>query len=302
MTREELPAAVMESRCRHFTVIKVSNEMENENILTTSNMELMVSWLRGEGESRPEFAERFMTTMHLLYMNKAAAGEGAPARRRRTVPRGAAALSLRAMLGEASVGTLSGSVPAAEPRLLDVPDNGGDTGTEKRKERNSMEVAAAICDIHRRIQGGLDRPREMTMSFLQAVLYMVYGILLSLTGERIVDEYPQMWKYGPVFARVYARGDKVRGMAPGAGDSLRKEDPRLYSLIDGVIRSGIDRGMRAVSGELISAGSPWKRCHDENPGKWGTVIADELTSAWFSRRSGTHARLFPKVNPSNISA
>lgn len=302
MTREKQPAAVMESRCRYYIIVKASNEMENENILTTGNMEVMVSWLRGEGESRPEFAERFMTTMHLLYMNKAAAGEGAPARRRRTVPRGAAALSLRAMLGEVPGGTATGPVPAAEVRLLDVLDPGGDTGAEMRKERNSLEVAAAICDIHRRIQGSLDRPRGMTMSFLQAVLYTVYGIYLSLNGERIVDEYPQMWKYGPVFARVYARGDKVRGMAPGAGEKLRKDSPRLYSLIDGVIRSCIDRGMRAVSGELTSAGSPWKRCLEKSPEKWGTVIADELTSDWFSKRSGTHARLFPKVNQSNLSA
>ena len=44
--------------------------MEQTSILTHKNMETMLNWLTGVENVRPEFAEPFMTTLHLLYMNK----------------------------------------------------------------------------------------------------------------------------------------------------------------------------------------------------------------------------------------
>lgn len=275
------------------------DEMENENLLTTKNMELMVSWLNGEGDQRPEFAERFMTTMHLMYMNRSS-GDGGPLRRERRFPRGAAALSLRALTGITPEELFpdKGRERSVSPESVSPAP----TGSSRPRERGSLELAAAVTDIYGTLQGGMDRPRPLTMSFLQAVLYIAYGICLMHNGERLMDEYPQMWKYGPVFARVYSRMDRVRTMAPGAGKRLEEEAPRLHSMLVGVIRSCIDRGMKSVSGELTSAGSPWRKCLETNPDRWGTAIGDRETAEWFSKRNKRPLPVCTNVNRENISA
>ena len=38
---------------------------------------------------------------------------------------------------------------------------------------------------------------------LQKLLYYVYGIMVAVDDDLIINEYPEAWEYGPVFPTVY---------------------------------------------------------------------------------------------------
>ena len=260
------------------------NEMKTGTVLTDKNMESMISWLRGEGTPRPEFAERFMTTLHLLYMSRSDGGTG----KRSGRDAGGAALSLRAIAGE-PVPPNASQTPGAGRQEA---GRGAETGSAvedgtlplaETGERDSLEVAFAVRDIHERIREGLDRPGPTTMSLIQAVLYIAYGICLNERKERIIAECPQMWRYGPVFARVYTKMPECPDAYPGAEGKLRREDPHLHAVLEEAVRCCIDLGMGRVAGLLTGGGSPWRRCLERSPGRWGTVMDDTLIADWFSR-------------------
>lgn len=260
--------------------------MESGTILTNKNMKMMVSWLTGDGIPRPEFAERFMTTLHLLYMNRSG-DAGSSLRRRRGLLTGGAALSLRAIAGDIFPPVAPAAQVADRPvaERTDRPAAGSEDGKlplSGAQGHDSIGVAFAVRDIHERIQESLDKPRQASMSLIQAVLYIAYGIFLSERKERLFGEPPQMWKYGPVFARVYTKMPALGDAYRGAGERLREEDPRLHAILDSGIRYCIDLGMRRVSGILTGEGSPWKRSLEEHPDRWGTVIDDGLIADWFS--------------------
>ena len=264
--------------------------MEQTSILTHKNMETMLDWLTGAEKARPEFAEPFMTTLHLLYMNKSEQdGVPLPDRRRRTAR--PSPLSLEAISKETGTGM---QLPEGSEKETDPPRGGvAERMAIQPREADtygSIGLAEAVADLYFLIQNSLDKQRPLTMSFLQAVLYIIYGICLVDRKIRILDEQPLMWRYGPVFARVYTKAQLVPGIYSGAAERLRQKDPALYSLVARAILMCVDRGMRNVVGLLTGEGSPWRRCRDENPEKWSIPIDDGEIVQWFSR----HVDLFSK--------
>ena len=254
--------------------------MEQVSILTHKNMEIVYEWLTGDDIPRPDFAEPFMTTLHLLYMNKSDPSVVRMPRRRRSFS-GGALLSLKAICCES--GKESGvraPVPAARSS---VEATEKDETPAMTQTWNSLDLAEAVAGVHSTISSTLDKPHSMTMSFLQAVLYMIYGIFLYDKKVRIVDEPPQMWRYGVVFARVYSKAKLDSGATSGAAMRLREKDPALCSLTAGVIHSCIDRGMKRTADILYGEGSPWGSCHRRNPDKWGIPLDDGEIASWFSR-------------------
>lgn len=259
--------------------------MEPETILNNRNMEIMVNWLTGEGIPCPDFAERFMTTLHLLYMNKSSGAVRLERRIRRAAPC-TSSLSLRTIAGEEVAGLLMAAASAAKEGgrkdggAVCSPEVEGTLSIEDAGY-DSLVVARAATTLYTSIQKGLDRPRPLSMSFLQAVLYITYGIFLSNNNERIIKETPQMWRYGPVFAKVY-RGLASGGEAGGHPGELERLSPSLLTILDRSIRRCIDLGMRHVTSLLTEEGSPWRRCLEAHPEGWGQRIDDGAISSWFS--------------------
>ena len=263
--------------------------MEQTSILTHKNMEMMLNWLTGLENVRPEFAEPFMTTLHLLYMNKSETdGVRLPGRRRRLVR--PSPLSLTEICKETVQET-----PSHSSEVEKTADPGeGEAGQaapqcDGKVTYGSIELAEAVADLYFLIGNGLDRQRPLTMSFLQASLYIVYGICLADRQIRITDEQPLMWRYGPVFARVYTRAQLLPDVYSGAAERLRQRDPRLYSMMARTILACVDRGMRNVVELLTGEDSPWRRCRDANPGKWSVQIDDGEILSWFSKHKDLFA-------------
>lgn len=107
------------------------------------------------------------------------------------------------------------------------------------KERHSMSESKAdsvdfavylYCELQ-------DRDIQATQTKLQKLLYICFGYYLAATGERLLNEMPCAWPYGPVFPGVYEAQAIYNGNLRARAyqtdfDSLKKYD----GLIDSVIR------------------------------------------------------------------
>lgn len=62
---------------------------------------------------------------------------------------------------------------------------------------DSRDVAAYIA------QKCAERDIYYNNTKIQKLLYCAYGCLLAWKNERICDEYPRAWQYGPVFPKVF---------------------------------------------------------------------------------------------------
>lgn len=61
----------------------------------------------------------------------------------------------------------------------------------------SLDVAAYIAQECDR------RGYTYNNTKIQKLLYVAYGVMLAWQNERICDEYPRAWPYGPVFPKVF---------------------------------------------------------------------------------------------------
>lgn len=62
---------------------------------------------------------------------------------------------------------------------------------------NSIDMAAHIARIC------IINNFNYNNTKIQKLLYCCYGCFLAKYNERLVDEYPRAWQYGPVFPRVF---------------------------------------------------------------------------------------------------
>lgn len=118
---------------------------------------------------------------------------------------------------------------------------------------DSKDVMAYILGVCR--EKGID----CNLTKAQKLLYCCYGIILAAFGDRLTEEAPQAWQYGPVFPRTF-RGLKDGEIIPGKdGGFSAKCDSRWLPLIDQTIGS-----MGKFSASRLSAwshlpGSPWAK-------------------------------------------
>ena len=121
-------------------------------------------------------------------------------------------------------------------------------------------------------------------SQIQTILYNAYGVWLATKGERLFEEHPQVWQYGPVFPRAYKHLKKNAGNGQVEHDMLRAECPDRFEFI----RRCFQRFAWTSAGVLTSPhtadDSPWKKTKEENSDKLGVRIEDELIRQWFLPR------------------
>jgi uncharacterized phage-associated protein len=93
---------------------------------------------------------------------------------------------------------------------------------------NSLAVAshiATVCD-----QKGCD----WNSTKIQKLLYCCYGCVLAGFNERLCDEYPRAWQYGPVFPKVFnhIKKGKPFPLKSGALDTSEEMKQFLEKVID----------------------------------------------------------------------
>lgn len=126
----------------------------------------------------------------------------------------------------------------------------------------------------------------INMTKIQKLLYISYGVYLAVRGERLLNEHPQAWPYGPVFPTT--RNKLLKQDLYSI--SLKDED--LYELRDNKDAKSLINIVFSAFGNMSamelsewshSSGSPWDETTQKNGFKWGRVIEDGLISDYFKK-------------------
>ena len=173
--------------------------------------------------------------------------------------------------------------PAPLPKIGDNTIPFTDENGFLEAGKDSLDIAKAIAWHYTDAGVSAIRGRPISMKFLQMTLYVVYGTFLAQRLTRLTAERPQMWKFGPIFPRVYNKMSK--GIVPdaAAAQAIREQDPSLDEFIGRIVRINAEKTTKELDKTHKAPTSPWGRCLQEYPDKWGTVIDDRTIAAWFQK-------------------
>ncbi|MDH6305183.1 putative phage-associated protein [Parabacteroides sp. PF5-5] len=143
---------------------------------------------------------------------------------------------------------------------------------------NSVDIAkfiAAYANKHK---------YTINMTKIQKLLYIAYGTYLSVKNERLVDEHPQAWPYGPVFPTTRNKLSKTVIQSISYDDpdvKKNSEDSTLSSLITLVFNSFGQNNAVSLSEWSHKKGSPWEKTTIIDGFKWGDIIPDKYIKDYF---------------------
>jgi uncharacterized phage-associated protein len=137
--------------------------------------------------------------------------------------------------------------------------------------------------------------KQLSPMQLQKLVYFAHGWYLALTGQLLVNEHVEAWKFGPVFPSLYQAfkqygGGPILGRAP-------KPDTDTDSVT--VISEADKRILRRVwevygswSAEQLSQlthlpNGPWHKTRRQNPNRLGSDIPDSDIREYFLRKAKT---------------
>lgn len=142
---------------------------------------------------------------------------------------------------------------------------------------DSRDVAAYIAQQCR------ERGIEYNNTKIQKLLYCVYGVMLAWKNERICDEYPRAWTYGPVFPKVFKwiyKGKEIAEYSKAVRDC--QECSSLKTSVRRVVEVFGKFSASDLSGWTHKEGSPWwKVIKGEDSAGWNSFIPDEYIKEYF---------------------
>lgn len=130
-----------------------------------------------------------------------------------------------------------------------------------------------------------DKGLPINMTKVQKLLYIAYGIYLAIKDERLIDEHPQAWPYGPVFPSTRNKLLKENFY------DIRIDNPEfaelrinaeLNSLLNLVFNNFGDWTASELSQWSHTDGSPWEKTVNQEDFSWGNIISDEDIKSYFS--------------------
>ena len=139
---------------------------------------------------------------------------------------------------------------------------------------------------------------SINITKIQKLLYITYGVYLSVYKKRLVNEHPQAWPYGPVFPTTRNNLNKIDLYSISIGSehikhdelSQMKDDVDLNKVIDFVLTNFGTWNAGQLSEWSHSVGSPWALTRNNSNFKWGDVIACLLYTSP-SPRDRTRSRM-----------
>lgn len=127
------------------------------------------------------------------------------------------------------------------------------TNNSYKTNFDSNEVMAYILGICK--QQGI--PWNTTKA--QKLLYCCYGTILAAFDEKLTEEAPQAWKYGPVFPRTF-NGLKKGRIVPGVDHGFAENcNPQWLPLIEQTVKVFGKFTASQLSTWSHRSGSPWDR-------------------------------------------
>lgn len=108
-----------------------------------------------------------------------------------------------------------------------------------------------------------NHPINKTQS--QKILYCCYGIVMAKFDERLTDEHPRCWPYGPVFPRTFTAMQKGL-LTVGLAQKFEAECPsEVLEYINKTIRTFWNYTATQLSKWSHIKGSPWYKAESLGP-------------------------------------
>lgn len=248
----------------------------NTTLQQTDSYREVMAWLRG-GDTTPDeqMEGRFIDIVAQLVAEKLEKNERRSRRRREDLP--PSPLSIKSIMKEIGCSPQI-MKPVQKPQVQTAAKTEEVAQPADATPLDSVLLAKALQ--HMALIEGL----QLTMSQIQTILYIAYGVWLALHDERLIEEHPQMWQYGPVFPRVYAKLKKDSSDGYDEYDSLRCNHPDKFRFLSNCFRRYAWTKACILTSPHISQGSPWSQTRKDNPDKWGVRIEDDLIREWFLPR------------------
>lgn len=258
------------------------------------NYREVLGWLRGSDNTpNPEMEDRFLAVITTLVQERMRSEEQKrleeEAVRRQAMRNRPSPLSLRALMngmnesGECDLtyDEVFGRKPApekiqAESKVeSEIPEKKATTSTDEYDSVFIGKVFRYLCYLER---------HTINMSQLQIIMYISYGAYLASTGSRLTTEHPQMWQFGPVFARAYNKMKKDNESGKTEYETLEKQNPRVLDFLKTQFRQFGWVSATVTTASHIAPGTPWAKARKNSPDKWGATIEDSDIAEWFAAR------------------
>lgn len=148
---------------------------------------------------------------------------------------------------------------------------------------NSVDVAYYI------VATANERKVVVNMTKIQKLLYIAYGVYLRVYEERLTNEHPQAWPYGPVFPTTRNKLLKVSDFYSITLDCDKikpelREDDKLNRVLEFTFRVFGKWNAGQLSEWSHSSGSPWDKTVNKPNFSWGDGIPDEYIIEYFTER------------------
>lgn len=121
---------------------------------------------------------------------------------------------------------------------------------------------------------------SINMTKLQKLLYITYGVYLAVKGERLTNEHPQAWPYGPVFPTT-----RTKLLKCCLDDIITFDDLTITEEIKSCVKL-VFNSFGSYNASFLSAwshksNSPWDKTVNQDGFKWGNTIPDEYILPYF---------------------
>lgn len=116
---------------------------------------------------------------------------------------------------------------------------------------------------------------------IQKLLYSAYGIMLAWKdGERLCDEHPRLWPYGPVFPKVFKYINKGGNIATYSYNFKENASEDEKTVIETALNKYGRFTAKALSQWSHNPLSAWSRVKEEGAG-WNSFIPDDYIEKYF---------------------
>ena len=261
---------------------------------TPDSFRQVIAWLRG-GDMTPDIQmeERFRQMINEIVMQCIMNNReeiiriyNAADRKARRERMPSSPISIRAIMAECGMeydpnlfrtGGRPADPPSQTDEIGDLPEGNTDAPVQTVRY-DSLTFAKAL--VHMAQMEG----RGLNMSQIQAILYIAYGVWMVTHEDRLFDEHPQAWQYGPVFPRVYSKLKKGMTDSQVQYLKLKEDSPERLSFLERCFRRYAWTSACDLAAPHKSKGTPWSQTRKENPESQTARIPDSLVRGWFTER------------------
>ena len=140
----------------------------------------------------------------------------------------------------------------------------------------SLQIASQIAKVCRASDLRYNNTK------IQKLLYCCYGCTLVALSDRLCDEYPRAWQFGPVFPRVFKYIKDGKSLADDSIALVGASDESLQ-LIEKVVRDFGIYTAQSLSAWTHRPGSPWDKVINEMGEPIGSFIPDDMIADYFRK-------------------